>query len=176
MRIGGRHRAGQGTDMILSIPFVVALEEIFIYRIIIFDIIRLQEITYILDAHPDISQLHLQRHALLYSGFHRLVAIPSLVLRQIFHIFHHRVVSEIISAFQQLHHVHDILANTVSVNFLFFFRSPEIRNCLLTIIRVGSWALRSCMAINLHRHRLAVEIRLRIDRHHETVVNRRLLG
>ena len=176
VRIGGRHRAGQGTDMVLSIPFVVALEEIFIYRIIIFDIIRLQKITYILDAHPDISQLHLQRHTLLHSRIHRLVAIPSLVLRQTFHIFHHCVISEIISAFQQLHHVHDILANTVLINFLSSFRSPEIRNCLLTIIRVGSWALRSCMAINLHRHRLAVEIRLRIERHHETVVNRRLLG
>ncbi len=54
VRIVGRHRAGQGTDMVLAIPFVVALEEIFIYRIIILDVIRLQKIPYILDAHPDI--------------------------------------------------------------------------------------------------------------------------
>ena len=162
--------------MILSIPFVVALEEIFLYRIIVFDIIRLQKITYILDAHPDISQLHLQRHALLHSRIYGLETIPTFLLRHVFHEFHHRVVSEIISTFQQLHHVHDILANTVLVNFLSSFWSLEIRNCLLIIIRAGSWALRTCMAINLHRHRLAVEIRLRIKRHHETVVNRRLLG
>ena len=179
MRIGGRHRAGQGTDMILSIPFVVALEEIFLYRIIVFDIIRLQKITYILDAHPDISQLHLQRHALLHSGFHRSVAIPSLVLRQIFHIFHHCVISEIISAFQQFHHTHNVASHAVLILFLVVilcFGCFGISYHLLIISRAWSKILRTCMAINLHRHRLAVEIRLRVERHHETVVNRRLLG
>ena len=42
--------------MVLPVPFVVALEEIFIYRIIILDIIRLQKIPDILDA---VSYTHL---------------------------------------------------------------------------------------------------------------------
>ena len=160
--------------MVLSVPFVVALEEIFINRIIILDIIRLQKIPDILDAHPDVSELHLQRHALLHSRIHRLETIPSLLLRHVFHEFHHRVVSEVIFTFQQLHHAHDILANAVLVNFLFFFRSIGTRNHLLIIFRVESLVLRVHVAVNFHRYRLTVEIRFRIERHHKTVVHRRL--
>ena len=174
VRIVGRNRTSQGTDMVLPVPFVVALEEIFIYRIIILDIIRLQKIPDILDAHSDISELHLQRHALLHSRIHRLETIPSLLLRHVFHEFHHRVVSEVIFTFQQLHHAHDILANAVLVNFLFFFRSIGTRNHLLIIFRVESLVLRVHVAVNFHRYRLIVEIRFRIERHHKTVVHRRL--
>ena len=174
VRIVGRNRTGQGTYMVLPVPFVVALEEIFIYRIIILDIIRLQKIPDILDAHSDISELHLQRHALLHSRIYGLETIPTLLLRHVFHEFHHRVVSEVIFTFQQLHHAHDILANAVLVNFLFFFRSIGTRNRLLNIIHIWSWALRTYITVNLHRHRLTVEIRFRIERHHKTVVHRRL--
>ena len=160
--------------MVLSVPFVVALEEIFIYRIIILDIIRLQKIPDILDAHSDISELHLQRHALLHSRIYGLETIPTFLFRHVFHEFHHRVVSEVIFTFQQLHHAHDILANAVLVNFLFFFRSIGTRNRLLNIIHIWSWALRTCITVNLHRHRLIVEIRFCIERHHKTVVHRRL--
>ena len=174
VRIVGRNRTSQGTDMILSVPFVVALEEIFIYRIIILDIIRLQKIPDILDAHSDISELHLQRHAFLHSRIYGLETIPTLLLRHVFHEFHHRVVSEVIFTFQQLHHAHDILANAVLVNFLFFFRSIGTRNHLLIIFRVESLVLRVHVAVNFHRYRLIVEIRFRIERHHKTVVHRRL--
>ena len=174
VRIVGRNRTSQGTYMVLPVPFVVALEEIFIYRIIILDIIRLQKIPDIFDAHPDVSELHLQRHALLHSRIYGLETIPTFLLRHVFHEFHHRVVSEVIFTFQQLHHAHDILANAVLVNFLFFFRSTGNRNHLLIIFRVESLVLRVHVAGNLHRYRLAVEIRFRIERHHKTVVHRRL--
>ena len=174
VRIVGWNRTSQGTYMVLPVPFVVALEEIFIYRIIILDIIRLQKIPDILDAHSDISELHLQRHALLHSRIYRLETIPTFLFRHVFHEFHHRVVSEVIFTFQQLHHVHDILANAVLVNFLFFFRSIGTRNHLLIIFRVESLVLRAHVAVNFHRYRLTVEIRFRIERHHKTVVHRRL--
>ena len=173
VRIVGRNRTSQGTYMVLSVPFVVALEEIFIYRIIILDIIRLQKIPDILDAHSDISELHLQRHALLHSRIYGLETIPTFLFRHVFHEFHHRVVSEVIFTFQQLHHAHDILANAVLVNFLFFFRSIGTRNHLLIIFRVESLVLRVHVAVNFHRYRLIVEIRFRIERHHKTVVHRR---
>ena len=160
--------------MVLSVPFVVALEEIFIYRIIIFDIIRLQKIPDILDAHSDIGKLHLQRHALLHSRIYGLETIPTFLFRHVFHEFHHRVISEVIFTFQQLHHAHDILANAVLVNFLFFFRSIGTRNHLLIIFRVESLVLRVHVAVNFHCYRLTVEIRFRIERHHKTVVHRRL--
>ena len=174
VRIVGRNRTSQGAYMVLSVPFVVALEEIFIYRIIILDIIRLQKIPYILDAHPDVSELHLQRHALLHSRIYGLETIPTLLLRHVFHEFHHRVVSEVIFTFQQLHHAHDILANAVLVNFLSFFRSIGTRIHLLIIFRVESLVLRVHVAVNFHCYRLTVEIRFRIERHHKTVVHRRL--
>ena len=174
VRIVGRNRTSQGTYMVLSVPFVVALEEIFIYRIIILDVIRLQKIPDILDAHTDVSELHLQRHALLHSRIHGLETIPTFLFRHVFHEFHHRVVSEVIFTFQQLHHAHDILANAVLVNFLFFFRSIGTRNHLLIIFRVESLILRVHVAVNFHRYRLTVEIRFRIERHHKTVVHRRL--
>ena len=174
VRIVGRNRTSQGADMVLPVPFVVALEEIFIYRIIILDIIRLQKIPDILDAHSDIGKLHLQRHALLHSRIYGLETIPTFLLRHVFHEFHHRVVSEVIFTFQQLHHAHDILANAVLVNFLFFFRSIGTRNHLLIIFRVESLVLRVHVAVNFHCYRLTVEIRFRIERHHKTVVHRRL--
>ena len=174
VRIVGRNRTSQGTYMVLSVPFVVALEEIFIYRIIILDIIRLQKIPDILDAHSDIGKLHLQRHALLHSRIYGLETIPTFLFRHVFHEFHHRVVSEVIFTFQQLHHAHDILANAVLVNFLSFFRSIGARIHLLIIFRVESLVLRVHVAVNFHRYRLIVEIRFRIERHHKTVVHRRL--
>ena len=174
VRIVGRNRTSQGTYMVLPVPFVVALEKIFIYRIIILDIIRLQKIPDILDAHPDVSELHLQRHALLHSRIYGLETIPTFLFRHVFHEFHHRVVSEVIFTFQQLHHAHDILANAVLVNFLSFFRSIGARIHLLIIFRVESLVLRVHVAVNFHRYRLIVEIRFRIERHHKTVVHRRL--
>ena len=115
IRIIRRHRARQGTDMILAVPLTLTLEQKVFYRIIGRKKIRLQIIAHILDTHTDVGELYLQRHTLLHTGIHRLIAPIILFLRPIFCAFHYRIITEIIFLTQKSDHTHDIVTQLLAV-------------------------------------------------------------
>ena len=59
VRVVGGHGACEGADVVLAVPFAVAVEEVFVDGVVVADIVRLQVVSHVLDAHADIGELHL---------------------------------------------------------------------------------------------------------------------
>ena len=178
MRIGGRHRASQCPDVVFAIPLALALEEILIDRIIVGDIIRLQKVAYILDAHTDVSQLHIERHSLLHTWIDRCEIMPTVFLL-VFGVFHQNIVSEFISIFQKHHHIHDVVSSSrLHANLRFLnlaivrLPSHEVgRRKFLHLFHSPFYhLLLAHMMVDFHRNRLGVIIRLSIKCHQEIIL------
>ena len=178
MRIGGRHRASQRPDVVFAIPLALALEEILIDRIIVGDIIRLQEVAYILDTHTDVCQLHIERHSLLHTWIDRSKIVPT-SLRFVFRVFHQNIVSEIVTISQKHHHIHDVVSSSrLHANLRFLnlaiVRLPSHkvgRRKFLHLFHAPFYhLLLAHMMVDFHRNRLGVIIRMGIKRHQEIIL------
>ena len=108
MLIVGRNGPCEGTDAVLAVPFSKTVEEERLYRTVVFDAVRLQEVSYILDAHTDVGNLDIERHAFLHAGINRLEVAHPRIVRAIFRKFHHAIVAELIAAFQIIDHLKDV--------------------------------------------------------------------
>ena len=170
MRVVGRHGTCQGAYMVLAVPVVITGEQKFFHGIIVLDEIGFQEISDVLDADVDTCQLHFERQTLLYSRFHGLKSNPFLVLRYIFGIFHHHVVSQFILLVQIFHHLLDVLFRAFHAFFLLVCRS-------VFSLRYGwSCFLMHQFLVYFQGDSLRIIIRQGIERKEEIASYRRLLA
>lgn len=93
--------------MVAPIPQPVAAVEIFCHRIVVGDVVGLQEVAHILYANVDASQLHINRHALVGAWVERQIGIMAdgaCAGGTIFRVFHHRVVTKAIARSEERNH------------------------------------------------------------------------
>ena len=76
--------------------------------------------------------MHLQRHALLHTGIHRLISPIILIFRSIFCEFHHRIISEIILFAQKSNHSHHVVTQIFTIFIHILFR--VIHNGIFQVI------------------------------------------
>ena len=102
-RILRRHRAGQSTDMVLAVPFVVLVPEVVADGVVETYHVRLYVAAHVVVVGIDAIEAYLHRHALQHTVVHRRPWHIVEVVVLTFRIAHDAVVAELVVCIQEVH-------------------------------------------------------------------------